>query len=144
MMQQQDGGKYLIYAEDDIDDREIFAEMMLRVNADIEVVTLENGRQVLDYLGELDEDAVLPCFILLDVNMPVMDGYRTLQKLKSQEAYRDITVIMYTTASHEIEKRKSAQFGASKFITKPFRLAEIEDIVREFARYCEVSPSQRK
>lgn len=137
-------GKYLIYAEDDLDDREIFEEMMHSINEDIGVVSLDDGSQVLDFLSSLQPSDFLPCFILLDINMPVMDGYTTLKALKNNPAYKDITVVMYSTASPDRETDMSIGHGASRFITKPFSITHLEEITREFANFCEVTPSQRK
>jgi CheY-like chemotaxis protein len=136
--------KYLIYAEDDVDDREMLAEMMQKISGDVDIVAVNDGYEVLRYLSSLGPTDYLPCFILLDINMPGMDGYSTLQALKSHEIYRSITVIMYSTANHSKEIERSIHYGAVKFITKPFSLSEIEEITKEFVHYCEILPMHQK
>lgn len=143
-MQTVSSGKYLIYAEDDLDDREIFEEMMKSINEDIGVVSVDDGSQVLEFLSSLAPSDFLPCFILLDINMPVMDGYSTLVALKQNPVYKDITVIMYSTSGPERENEKSLMLGAARFITKPFSMMHLEEMTRDFANFCEVTPAQRK
>jgi CheY-like chemotaxis protein len=143
-MQPVPSGKYLIYAEDDLDDREIFEDMMKNINEGIGVVSVDDGSQVLSFLASLQPSDYLPCFILLDINMPIMDGYATLRALKRNPLYEHITVIMYSTASAEIENQSSMSFGASKFITKPFSMVDLEEITRTFAEFCDITPLQRK
>ncbi len=143
-MQSISDRKYLIYAEDDLDDREIFEEMMKSINEEIGVVSVDDGSQVLSFLGSLAPADFLPCFILLDINMPVMDGYSTLKALKNSPVYKDITVIMYSTSGPERETDTSLALGASKFITKPFSVFQLEEMTRDFANFCEVTPALRK
>lgn len=143
-MQGVNNGKYLIYAEDDLDDREIFEDMMKSINEEIGVVSVDNGAEIFSFLTSLKPSDYLPCFILLDINMPVMDGYSALKALKEHPIYKDITVIMYSTASQEREMSTSLSLGAARFITKPFSMAHLEEITRSFANFCEITPSQRK
>lgn len=136
--------KYLIYAEDDVDDREILEEMMREITDDIDVIALRDGREVLDFLAALGPTDLLPCFILLDINMPGMDGYETLKQLKDDPSYQNIQVIMYSTATQLREEPRALALGASRFITKPFTMDALAGIAREFAEYCETTPARRK
>lgn len=136
--------KYIIYAEDDTDDREMLKEMMGKISDDIDVVSVHDGYGVLGFLSSLQPSDNLPCFILLDINMPGMDGYSTIKALKAHPIYQDITVIMFSTANHPREIEKSLQLGAAKFITKPFSVQEIEVITHEFVKFCENTPVQKK
>ncbi len=88
----------------------------------------ENGAQALQLLGKLGTVDL----ILLDYNMPVMDGIETLKRLKSDSLYRQIPVVMVTT---EIEKAKvveALQNGAVDYLMKPF---EDEDLVQKISRH---------
>jgi len=118
--------------------------MMKSINDEIGVVAVENGAEVMSFLASLDPSDYLPCFILLDINMPVMDGYSALKILKQHPVYKDITVIVYSTASPEREMSTSLALGAARFITKPFSMGHLEEITKSFASFCEITPSQRK
>ena len=128
--------KYILYAEDDEDDQAFMKEIMSLTDDSIELVTVENGVETLDYLGKLPQDATLPCFILLDINMPVMDGYETIKKLHADERYQSISVIFFSTASSPTERSRAYALGAKSYITKPFSVEAMKEVCRSFAETC--------
>jgi CheY-like chemotaxis protein len=136
--------KYLLYADDDYDDRQNLTDMIATIDQDLKIVCVENGVQVINYLSSLEEKDVLPCFILLDINMPVMDGFKTLEILKSKSFLRGIPVILFTTSSHGRDKELAKRLGAERLITKPFSQQGIEDITRQFANFCHELPVRTK
>src|SRR5688500_2314997 len=93
----------ILYAEDDPDDLFIVQQAFQVYDDAIDVIQAENGLQALGYLAKLDGKA-LPCLIILDINMPVMDGRETLIRLKNDEAYKDIPVVLFTTSSSNLDK----------------------------------------
>ncbi|HTF20859.1 MAG TPA: response regulator [Chryseolinea sp.] len=109
--------KKLLLADDDRDDRELFAEALASVDPSIVCQKAEDGKQALQRLAADQYD--LPNLIFLDINMPVMSGWEVLKHLKGDSQYANIPVIMYTTASGENEKRIAADLGAICFVTKP-------------------------
>jgi len=66
-----------------------------------------------------------PDLVLLDIMMPVMDGFQVLRKLKSQEKTKNIPVIMLTAKSQEKDIVTGLEDGAADYITKPFSFAEL-------------------
>jgi CheY-like chemotaxis protein len=109
--------KKLLLADDDRDDRELFAEALAAVDPSVICEEAEDGKQALQRLAA--EQADLPNLIFLDINMPVMSGWEVLKHLKENRHYAKIPVIMYTTSSGEKEKRIAADLGAICFVTKP-------------------------
>jgi CheY-like chemotaxis protein len=79
---------YLLYADDDADDRAILTEMMRRVDPSTPLLTMANGLELVQYLGGLHVGDKLPSCIVLDMNMPVWDGLRTLKALKEDNQGR--------------------------------------------------------
>lgn len=132
--------KYFLYADDDLDDAHIMLEFMQNIGSDLKVIVHKNGAEVIDFLLSLKSHEVLPCFILLDINMPQMNGFATLKTLKSNKQFRTIPVIMYSTSSSVIDIEKSNQLGAARFCTKPFSLGDIEKMVEEFVDLCHDLP----
>ena len=135
--------KYFIYADDDNDDRQTVTEMIEKIDPALNVVSVENGIAVLNYLKSLDQKDVLPCFILLDINMPVMNGFQTLESLKSREPFKSIPVILFTTSSHPRDIQLAKRLGAENLITKPFSLDGIGEITQKFADFCHDLPIRR-
>jgi two-component system chemotaxis response regulator CheY len=83
----------------------------------LEFAGVEHGQAALDYLSE---HSSLVNLILLDWNMPVLDGFSTLQKLKADERYAHIPVMMVTTETERTNIVKAIQNGAKNYMTKPF------------------------
>src|SRR6476619_4678510 len=84
----------------------------------LSLIFVENGRQVIDYLDTSAEDN-LPALIVLDLNMPEMDGRQTLKKIKAHPAFHRIPVAIVTTSANRIDKEVCHRLGASLFLTKP-------------------------
>jgi len=85
-----------------------------------EVTWKENGEEALKAIK-----ADKPDLILLDVMMPVMDGYEVLRRLKEDESLKNIPVIMLTARAQERDVVKGIDLGAEDYITKPFHPAEL-------------------
>src|ERR1700742_4342006 len=85
--------------DDDTDDRELFSEALATVDPVIVCDQATDGAEALDRL--IKREISEPDIIFLDINMPVMNGWQFLTKLKSVEKYRHIPVIVYSTSSNQ-------------------------------------------
>ena len=114
--------KRFLVIDDDRDDRELFSEALASVDPVIICEQATDGAEAFDRL--LQQSIGQPDIIFLDINMPVMNGWQFLSKLKSVDAYKDIPVIIYSTSSNQRDKIEADRMGALCFITKPhaFRL----------------------
>jgi CheY-like chemotaxis protein len=122
--------KLVLYADDDTDDRAWASEACKVAGSPLQIQFVENGKQVLNYLREASPDA-LPSLIVLDLNMPEMDGRQTLQHLKSNSQFKHIPVVIVTTSSNRIDKDVCTRLGASLYLTKPDSHAEWQNIIRQ-------------
>lgn len=122
--------KLILIAEDDADDRLMINEAFLENNMPAGIVFFENGAELIDYLydAEENEDRTLPDLILLDLNMPKMDGKTVLSKLKLHTVYKDIPVVILTTSRSKEEEVQILDMGAEGFFTKPSSFTELVDI----------------
>ena len=119
----------ILYADDDTDDRAWVAEACKILNCSLNISFVENGRQVLNYLkSQLN---ALPSLIVLDLNMPEMDGRQTLKYLKSNPFYKEIPVAIVSTSANKIDKDACKRLGASLYITKPDTHSEWQGIIRQ-------------
>lgn len=73
-----------------------------------------------------------PDLILMDIMMPKIDGYIACYTIKSDPALKDIPVVMLTGIGHELNVKLSQQFGADGYLTKPFRLQELMEVIVKF------------
>jgi CheY-like chemotaxis protein len=110
--------KFVLYADDDADDRTWVSDACKAVDAQLSISFVENGREVLAYLQTLPEEQ-LPSLIILDLNMPQLDGRQTLQRLKAHPLYSHIPVAIVSTSSSKIDREVCQRLGASLFLVKP-------------------------
>jgi CheY-like chemotaxis protein len=124
--------KKVLLADDDADDREIFMRVLGKKDGVHLMSTVENGVEVLNYLESIPEGQDLPHLIILDHNMPKMNGTETLGKLKSDSKYSAIRVVIYSTYSDTRMKQMCEQLGASMVLAKPASLKEYEAVIDRF------------
>ena len=125
----------IFYAEDDLDDLFIVKQAFQTYDGTIEIVHAHNGLEAMDVLQELCDQNTLPCLILLDINMPGMDGRETLIKIKGHEQLKNIPAIMFSTSSSSLDKEFAAKWNA-RFFTKPLVYSEMEKMVDMFVTLC--------
>lgn len=124
--------KKVLLADDDADDREIF-ERVLGKKEDVRLLrSVENGREVINFLDKLRSSDELPHLIILDHNMPMMNGTETLGVIKSTQKYADIDVVIYSTYSDRNLQEKCRALGASMVLAKPSSMKEYEAIIEKF------------
>lgn len=130
----------ILMADDDPDDRLLAAEALRESRLANELRFVEDGEQLLDYLhrrGPWADPAASPRpgVILLDLNMPRMDGREALAEIKAHPELRRIPVVVLTTSRAEADVLRSYDLGANSFITKPVTFAGLVDAMRVLGRY---------
>ena len=120
------GIKRFLLTDDDRDDREMFSEALASIAPDIVYHWAEDGRQALQLLANNDK----PDILFLDINMPIMNGWELLHKLKKDNNYNDIPVIIYTTSSEQRDKEIAKDLGALCFVTKPDNFKIMKSILK--------------
>jgi two-component system chemotaxis response regulator CheY len=91
-----------------------------------QVVSAEDGQEALELLEKDKFDA-----IILDINMPRMDGLQFLQKMKPNHAYAAIPVIVLTTEGLEADRDRAMELGATAYIVKPFKPTQLLGLIDE-------------
>ena len=114
----------ILMAEDDPDDRLLTKEVLAEDRLTNGIFFVEDGIELLDYLYQRGKHAdpassPKPDIILLDLNMPRMDGREALAKIKADPDLRSIPIVVLTTSKAEEDIIKSYDLGVSGFITKP-------------------------
>lgn len=137
-----DNRHIILYVEDDLDDLFIVQQAFESYNETITVVHAHTGFMALEYLQELHSKELLPCLIILDMNMPGMDGRETLIRIRQSKEYKNIPVVVFTTSSHKSDKDFAQRWGAD-FITKPLVYTELEVLAKTFVSKCNFEISKR-
>lgn len=132
----------ILYVEDDLDDLFIVQQAFEKYDSSINVVHAQNGIRAFEYLNQYQYSGPLPCLIILDMNMPGMDGRETLIRIRGSKVFSAIPVVLFTTSSMQHDKDFAANWGA-EFITKPLVYPELEKLVEAFVHKCNFEMSAR-
>ncbi len=123
----------ILLADDDRDDRFIFDQAMEDLgNVQSALDFVENGAAVIDYLNDIEEDNGLPDLIILDHNMPKMNGMQTLSYLKNNDRYKNIQVVIYSTHNDAFFIKEYRQLGAASIVVKPSSYTAYVAMVKQF------------
>src|SRR5688572_3785768 len=88
----------ILYIDDDADDREMMDLALRAANPAVQVAFAENGLEGIDLLEKAKIDNDLPCLVVLDINMPVMDGRKTLEVIRKDPALTNLPVVIFTSS----------------------------------------------
>ena len=130
----------ILVADDDADDRMLIDEAFEESLLQNPVHFVEDGEQLLEYLRRegkyaIHEGTAYPGVILLDLNMPRMDGRTALAKIKEDPALCRIPVVILTTSKAEEDIIRTYGLGVSSFITKPVTFEGLIDVVKAIGHY---------
>ena len=135
------GSITIIIADDDSDDRMLIEDAFQESRLANPLVFVENGEQLLQCLrgqgsyADGQADRKKPGLILLDLNMPKMDGRTALAHIKADPELRRIPVIVLTTSKAEEDVFRTYDLGVNSFITKPVSFDALVDVVRTLNHY---------
>jgi len=121
-------------AEDDIDDQELLKEIFLQVNPRIELVSCSTGRQFVNQLERLPRK---PRMLILDYNIPEMNGAEILQHLKENGEYNDIVKIVWSTSNSPFYMNTCLTLGAHAYFVKPASMDGLYHMARQMLGYLE-------
>lgn len=129
----------IVLADDDPDDRLLAREALEESRLANTLITVEDGAELLDYLlcqGRYENrPGGNPGLVLLDLNMPRMDGREALAAIKAHENLRTIPVVVLTTSKAEEDILRTYDLGVNSFITKPVSFDELVTVMRDLGRY---------
>lgn len=124
----------IVYADDDLDDL-LMVKHAFEEHDHITVVHAPDGRKALLTLEEMSERNTLPCLVILDINMPVMNGRETLQAIRSHPRLNGLEVVMFSTSNSRSDIAFAENLGAM-LITKPIQYSDLQNIARTFVERC--------
>lgn len=96
---------------------------------------VSTGKQVVDYLDQCD-DKDLPCLVILDYNMPELNGGEVLDKLNSNPRFRFLPVLIWSTSNASDNVRECMEKGAAEYFVKPNNITELQSMARKMLSLC--------
>ena len=132
----------ILYAEDDLDDLFMIRQAFEQFDGSTQIVHSGNGFEALEQLNKAKANQQLPCLIILDINMPGMNGREALIRIRQSESFKNIPVVLFTTSSSDLDRAFAKKWGA-EFITKPLVFSELEMLAKRFVSLCTSSVTER-
>ncbi len=129
--------KPILLVEDDQVDVMTVKRALKDIHVTNPVVNLENGEEALKYLR--DPDSEKPCIILLDLNMPIMNGIEFLQVVKHNTPLKRIPVVVLTTSDEQQDKVNSFNLGVAGYMAKPVDYRQFVEVIRTIDAYWTIS-----
>lgn len=128
--------KPVLLIEDDQIDRMTIERSFRSLNVKNKLKTATNGQEGLNALYESNE---VPCLIILDINMPKMNGLEFLKIIKNDENYKKIPVVVLTTSNDETDKITCYSHGVAGYIIKPIDYKEFQEAIKTLNNYWNIN-----
>ena len=125
----------ILYIDDDSDDLQMLKEAVARVDGSYHVVEANNGEQGLRKLENMKQEKELPCLIVLDINMPKIDGRQAFRMIRNDNILSSIPIVIFSTSNSSIDKL----FFEGKdveYLTKPIDFLSLLKVASKLLSYC--------
>jgi CheY-like chemotaxis protein len=129
--------KPILLVEDDQVDTMTVIRALKEIHVTNPLVHLENGEDGVNYLRDPQKEK--PCIILLDLNMPIMNGIEFLQVVKNDNKLRCIPVVVLTTSEEQQDKVNSFNLGVAGYMAKPVDYRQFVEVMRSIDAYWTIS-----
>ncbi len=122
--------KHVVIADDDMDDVDLFKEIIKEVCPHIKLSVAQDGVDLIRLLDLIDE----PDFIILDINMPRKDGKQCLKEIRSKEKFKHVPILVLTTSDVQEDLDYCLQNGANQYRVKPRTYTAFTELVTGICR----------
>ncbi len=126
--------EYILLAEDDIDDVEFLTSSLQKLDQDLKVHVISCGDKAIPYFDSLPDDH-LPSLIIMDYNLPAMNGYQILTILAGKERYSSIPKLIWSTSNSSFFEKECMIKGATAYFVKPADLSGYEYLARKIIEF---------
>ncbi|MBL7717564.1 MAG: response regulator [Flavipsychrobacter sp.] len=124
----------ILIADDDREDRELLEDILTSQHPGIHILSVSNGSEVFDLLDECDA-AKLPEVLVLDYNMPLLNGAEVLSRMTADERYKGICVVMLSTSNAQIHVDQCKSMGARDYLVKPTDINGLQALGQKILGY---------
>ena len=129
--------KPILLIEDDQVDTMTVKRALKEIHVTNSLVHVENGEEAIHYLRDSGQEK--PCIMLLDLNMPIMNGIEFLQVVKNDDQLRRIPVVVLTTSEEQQDKVNSFNLGVAGYMAKPVDYRQFVEVMRSIDAYWTIS-----
>jgi len=125
----------ILIADDDSEDLEILTEVFSQLDDHMSIHTVQNGGQVFRYLASTADDD-LPCVIVLDYKMPILNAAEVLERIRNDERYSHIPKVVWSTSKRQEDINRCLDAGAREYFIKPSRTSDLRRMAGVMLDYC--------
>lgn len=125
----------ILLAEDDPDDQELLVHAFTQISNSFSLHIVNDGKEVMDFLSATSDNK-LPCLIVLDYNMPELNGAEVLQRLTHEKRYDKIPKIILSTSSNPKYIQDCLCKGANAYKVKPDNFSQLTVLAKEMLDLC--------
>lgn len=125
----------ILIADDDAEDLELIEEAIHNMEPDADLHLVTNGKAVIEFLQPLAVEN-LPCLIVLDYNMPELNGSQVLSQICAEARYDDIPKIILSTSSAPLHIEECMSNGATEYWVKPNNMKDLDTLARKILDIC--------
>lgn len=131
MDQRKSGDRYIIFADDDPDDLDLITSMFKEEAPGVSILEFHNGHDLLKFL---DTNNPKPDLIVLDINMPRINGKDTLRRIRNNEEFNTVPVVLFSTTLTKEDEAFCKSLNAS-WIHKPVHFREMKEVARILGQF---------
>lgn len=125
----------ILYIDDDADDIQLLQDALRYVDGNYELKEAADGQEGLELLHQMKAKQSLPCLIILDINMPRMDGRQAFHHIRSDEKLAGIPIVVFSTSNSQLDqiyfKGKNVEY-----ITKPINFPHLIEVANRMLDHC--------
>jgi CheY-like chemotaxis protein len=125
----------ILCVDDDADDREVVCYTISEIDPSLKVEHAADGVEAIEYLAKAKEEDALPCLVILDINMPRLDGKQTLAVIKKDAALSEVPIVVFSTSNNPIDKVYCDRYGV-ELVTKPSNMPQMHHEVKRLLQPC--------
>jgi CheY-like chemotaxis protein len=127
----------ILLVDDDPDDLMLLRDAIESLEDKFDLLEAKDGRSALNLLRDAGARGALPGLLVLDINMPILDGREVLAIIKSDPVLKDLPVVVFTTSSNPADINYCAQFNVV-LLSKPFNITMLKEMARKIVSYCKL------
>ncbi len=125
--------KKIIVVEDNYADMELTLIAFKESNTPYEIVTKRDGQDLLEYMETANLDEI--AFILMDLNMPKVNGIEVLRKFQKDELYKNLPVIILSSSTHQVDVNTCYSLGANAYLKKPLDITAFSEMTKSLVNF---------
>ena len=123
----------IVLVEDNPADAQLAHLAFKSISPEANVINFSNGKDFLDHLNQSSVEPI--SLVLLDLNMPQMNGTEVLKNLQKNKSWAKIPVVVFSSSKQEDDIQNCYDLGANAYVTKPFDYSEFEQTIEAIARF---------